>query len=53
MSGYIDNGWVFDLEEAFTVFSKQHNRDVVSYNTMTSGHVRNNKGFSALHNHDV
>ena len=43
----------FDLEEAFTVFSKQHNRHMVSYNAMTSRYVRNNKGFSAWHSHDV
>ena len=52
-SGSADNGWVYGLEEAFTPFSKQHNRDVVSYNTMPSRYVRNNKGFSALHSHDV
>ena len=48
ISGYADNGWVFYLEEACIVFSKQHNRDVVSYNAMNSGYMRNNKGFSAL-----
>ena len=53
ISGYVDNGWVFDPEEAFIVFSKQHNQDVVSYNAMTSGYMQNNKGFSVVHNHDV
>ena len=37
-----------NLEEAFTVFSKQHNRDVVSYNTRIFGYLQNNKGFLAL-----
>ena len=30
ISGHVDNGWVFYLEEACIVFSKQHNRDLVS-----------------------
>ena len=46
-------GGFFYLEEAFTVFSKQNNQDVVSYNAMTSGYMQNNKGFSVVHNHDV
>ena len=44
---------IFYLEETFTIFSKQHNQDVVTYNAIIFGYVQNNKGFSALHNHDV